>query len=78
MGTPETLPRQNSAEHIRNGTRTETRIFIRLYEEERCMGKLEMLPHHKMVGDTTRRGIRTQTRMPVRLYEEGGEVDGHT
>ena len=77
MGTPETLPRQNLAEHIRNGTRTQTRIFIRLYEEERCMGKLEMLPHHKMVGDSTRRGIRTQTRMPVRLYEEGGEVDGH-
>mgnify|MGYP000474010636 CR=1 FL=1 len=69
MGMPETLPRHKMTEHTRKGRRTQTRMHVRLYEEERCMGTPEMLPHHKTT-EHTRKGTRTQTQMPIRLYEK--------
>ena len=51
------------------GTRTQTRMLVRLYEEERYMGTPEMLPRHK-TAKCTRKGERTQTKMLVHLYEE--------
>ena len=46
---------------------THSRMLVRLYEEERCMGTLE---RSLVTSRRTHKGARTQTQMPVRLYDE--------
>ena len=53
-------------ERTRKGARTQTQMPVRLYEEERCMGKPETLPRHKTT-ERARKGARTQSQMLVRL-----------
>ena len=49
--------------------RTQTQMLVRLYEEERCMGKPETCTRHKTT-ERARKGTRTQSQMLVRLYDE--------
>ena len=48
---------------------THAQMLVRLYEEERSMGKLEMVPRHKMAERTRKTQTHTH-KMLVRLYEE--------